>query len=127
MLAYATIGALDMAASITFYDAVLGALGASRCHDGDDFVGYRVGDESQPVLWICHPYDKQPARPGNGVMVGLQAPSRAAVDAFHAAALAHGGTSEGEPGLRDYGPSIYLAYVRDPVGNKLSAVCHAPL
>ena len=92
MFAYATIGALDMDASLTFYDAVIATLSGVRFHSGDDFVGYRVGDESQPALWICHPYDKQPARPGNGVMVGFKAPSRAAVEAFHAAALANCGT-----------------------------------
>lgn len=126
MFAYATIGALDMDAALTFYDAVIATLGGIRFHTGDDFVGYRVGDESQPALWICHPYDKQPARPGNGVMVGFQAPSRAAVEAFHAAALASGGSCEGKPGLRDYGPDVYLAYVRDPTGNKLSAVAYGP-
>ena len=126
MFAYATIGVLDMAASIDFYDAVIGTLGGARFHTGDDFVGYRIGDEDQPALWICHPYDKQAARPGNGIMVGLKAPSRAAVDAFHAAALANGGSCEGKPGLRDYGPDVYLAYVRDPTGNKLSAVCYGP-
>jgi hypothetical protein len=45
------------------------------------------------------------------------------VDAFHAAALAHGGTDEGAPGLRPFGPSFYACYVRDPDSNKLSAVC----
>jgi catechol 2,3-dioxygenase-like lactoylglutathione lyase family enzyme len=54
------------------------------------------------------------------------ADSEAAVRAFHAAALAHGGTDEGAPGLRPYGPGFFAAYVRDPDGNKLSAVCHLP-
>lgn len=126
MLAYATIGAVDMDVSLSFYDAVMTTLGAVRFYTDEGIAGYRVGDDDgQPALWICHPFDKQPARAGNGVMVGLHAPSRAAVDAFHAAALANGGTCEGEPGLRDYGPNVYLAYVRDPVGNKLSAVCYA--
>ena len=58
-------------------------------------------------------------------MVSFLAQSRAAVDAFHAAALAHGGTDEGAPGLRpQYGAQFYAAYVRDPDGNKLNAVCY---
>ncbi len=126
MLAYATVGAADMAKSIDFYDAVLGPLGAVRFYTGDNSAGYRVGDEDQPVLWVMHPYDKQSARCGNGIMVGFTAPSRAAVDEFHAAALSLGGSCEGKPGLRDYGPDIYIAYVRDPVGNKISAICTVP-
>jgi uncharacterized glyoxalase superfamily protein PhnB len=70
---------------------------------------------------ICNPADGQPARAGNGIMVGLHANSEEQVQAFHAAALANGGTDEGAPGLRPYGEGYYLAYVRDPVGNKLSA------
>jgi catechol 2,3-dioxygenase-like lactoylglutathione lyase family enzyme len=125
MIAYATVGAIDMDASMKFYDVVLGALGASRFHSGEGFAGYKSADGDQ-MLWVCHPYDKQAARAGNGIMIGFAAKSRAAVDAFHAAALANGGSDEGKPGLRDYGPDMYLAYVRDPVGNKISALCSAP-
>lgn len=58
-------------------------------------------------------------------MVSFIAGSRAVVDAFHAAALAHGGTNEGDPGLRPhYGAHFYAGYVRDPDGNKLNAVCY---
>ena len=66
------------------------------------------------------------ATAGNGSTVAFDAPSRAAVDAFHAAALEGGGTDEGAPGLRLlYHPNYYGAYVRDLDGNKLCAVCHA--
>jgi catechol 2,3-dioxygenase-like lactoylglutathione lyase family enzyme len=73
-------------------------------------------------LWITLPFDGNPATNGNGSMPALVAPSQDAVRAFHAAALAHGGTDEGAPGLRPYGPAFFAAYVRDPDGNKLSAV-----
>ena len=63
---------------------------------------------------------------GNGSMVALDAESRADVDAFYKAALAHGGTDEGAPGLRPFHENFYAAYVRDPDGNKLSAVCERP-
>jgi predicted lactoylglutathione lyase len=59
-------------------------------------------------------------------MPALLAHSRAAVDAFHAAGLAAGGTDEGAPGLRPYAPDFYACYLRDPDGNKLSAVCRSP-
>ncbi|MFM7444877.1 MAG: VOC family protein, partial [Tabrizicola sp.] len=73
------------------------------------------------------PFDGNPASVGNGTMVSFLAQTRAQVDAFHAAALAHGGTDEGAPGLRpQYGPHFYAAYVRDPDGNKLNAVCYRP-
>ena len=57
--------------------------------------------------------------------LAIAAPSRAAVDAFYAAALAAGGKDNGPPGLRDYGPNYYAAFVLDPDGNNLEAVCHA--
>ena len=66
---------------------------------------------------------KAPASWGNGTMVAIAAPTRAAVDAFHSAAITPGGTDEGLPGLRPYHASFYACYVRDPDGNKLSAVC----
>jgi catechol 2,3-dioxygenase-like lactoylglutathione lyase family enzyme len=125
MIAYATVGANDLAVSAAFYDAVMGALGASRYKESDQSIGY-ADAQGQQKLWLCLPYDGQPARAGNGIMVGFSATSRAQVDAFHAAGLAAGGSCEGGPGLRDYGPNVYLAYLRDPVGNKISAVCHAP-
>jgi len=121
MIAYATVGAADMTASMAFYDAVLGVLGAKRFHSGEGFAGYQ-GEDGQPILWVCQPFDKQPARAGNGIMIGFRAQSRAAVDAFHAAALDAGGSSEGAPGVREgMNPVFYAAYVRDCDGNKLCA------
>ncbi len=63
---------------------------------------------------------------GNGSMLAFAAPTRTAVDDFHRQALAHGGSDEGKPGLRPYGENFYACYVRDPDGNKLSAVCQGP-
>lgn len=77
-------------------------------------------------FWVTKPYNGQPATTANGSMPALIAPTRAAVDAFHAAGLASGGTDEGKPGLRPYGPNFYACYLRDPDGNKLSAVCETP-
>ena len=76
---------------------------------------------------IAHPFDGGPASAGNGQMVALLAPSRAAVGRCHALALAHGGSCEGAPGLRpEYHADYYGAYFRDPDGNKLCVCRHAP-
>ncbi len=129
MFAYATIGSNDFDKSAQFFDAVMAALGFKRTHDYSEggWLGYGEHAESSMSLWLCKPLNQQPASAGNGAMIGFQAATRAMVDAFHAAALANSGTSEGAPGLRDaYGPNMYIAYVRDPQGNKFSAVCRAP-
>ncbi|NCM96168.1 MAG: VOC family protein [Rhodobacterales bacterium] len=123
MFAYITIGTNDLARAQRFYDATLATLGATRLVTSDCELGYGPAG-GPPRLWINHPFDGRPASVGNGSMPALIAATRAAVDAFHAAALAHGGSDEGAPGLRRYGPDFYAAYLRDPDGNKLSALCN---
>lgn len=132
MFTYVCLGTNDIAKAADFYDAVMGALGVSRCLvEGDanfnGWLGWGPDGKGMEASWslrICAPFDRQPAAPGNGAMVALRAQSRLQVQVFYAAALAHGGTSEGEPGLRpQYGDDFYAAYVRDPDGNKLAAVC----
>jgi catechol 2,3-dioxygenase-like lactoylglutathione lyase family enzyme len=126
MLLYLTIGTNDLAAATRFYDPVTATLGLHRQRTEPDEIGYATPGDTRCRLWITQPYDKRPATVGNGSMPAFDAASRAAVDAFHAAALAAGGTDEGAPGLRPYGTSFYACYVRDPDGNKLSAVCETP-
>ncbi len=122
MVSYITLGADDIERATAFYDAVFGALGHRRVWRQGTWAGYGPEGDDHGVILVCSPFDEQPARAGNGVMVGLHAESPAQVDAFHAAALAHGGSCEGAPGPREaYGEGYYLAYVRDPTGNKLSA------
>jgi len=121
MISYITIGASDIDRAGVFYDAALAALGGARQWRQGDWIGYGPDPEHATIM-ICPPQNGQPAKAGNGVMIGLKAESPQQVDAFHAAALAHGGTCEGPPGPRPaYGEGYYLAYVRDPDGNKLSA------
>ena len=123
MISYVTIGALDADASVGFYDAVLGAVGYARTFFDAGWAGYAPGGEGTQMVYLCPPFDGQPARPGNGIMIGFSADSPAAVDAAHAAALAHGGTDEGAPGPRPAdSATTYAAYVRDPIGNKLAVV-----
>jgi catechol 2,3-dioxygenase-like lactoylglutathione lyase family enzyme len=134
MFAYICLGSNDLVRSAKFYDATLAVLGYRRCDTAAEsetswngWVGWGIYEEAgavQDALWICKPYDGQPASVGNGGMVALWANSWRAVEAFHAAALAFGGSSEGAPGLRPlYNPDFYAAYVRDPDGNKLAVVC----
>ena len=129
MFSYVSLGTRDLSRALRFYDAALAPLGHRRVEDFDpeDRSAAWGLDDPGPHLWVTQPFDGGPATVGNGVMISFLAESRAAVDAFHAAALAHGGTDEGAPGLRpQYGPQFYAAYVRDPDGNKLNAVCYRP-
>jgi catechol 2,3-dioxygenase-like lactoylglutathione lyase family enzyme len=134
MFAYICLGSNNLERSAKFYDATLCILGYSRCDTTAEsetswigWIGWGLYAEEgavQDALWVCTPFDRQPATAGNGTMVALWAKSWAEVDAFHSAALANGGTSEGAPGLRvAYSPDFYAAYVRDPDGNKLAVVC----
>ena len=124
MFSHVTIGPNDIARALAFYDPVMAALGHAKFHPGDTFAAYGTAQSDQ--TWVMTPFDGKPATVGNGMHIAFLAPSRAAVDAFHAAALEMGGTSEGGPGLRPhYHPNYYGAYVRDPDGNKLQAVCHS--
>jgi catechol 2,3-dioxygenase-like lactoylglutathione lyase family enzyme len=127
MFSYAVLGTNDLPRAIAFYDATLAPLGHARIPDYDpDGTSAAWGlDDPGPHLWVTLPFDGQPATTGNGVMLSFLADSPAAVDAFHAAGLAKGGTSEGAPGLRpQYGEGFYAAYLRDPDGNKINAVCY---
>lgn len=128
MFSYITLGTADIARARAFYDAVMAPLGHVRVAGYDDETSSAWGlDDPGPHLWVTEPFDGRSATAGNGTMVSFLAPTRAAVDAFHAAAVAHGGRDEGAPGLRlHYGPDFYAAYVRDPDGHKLNAVCYRP-
>jgi catechol 2,3-dioxygenase-like lactoylglutathione lyase family enzyme len=129
------LGTNDLSAATRFYDATLSTLGIVRLSTQDSEVGYGLATQDDPSestdtsdrikLWITTPYDGRPATVGNGSMPALASPTRAAVDAFYNAGLSSGGTDEGAPGIR-YRPNFYSCYLRDPDGNKISAVCLAP-
>jgi catechol 2,3-dioxygenase-like lactoylglutathione lyase family enzyme len=121
MIAYSTTGVNDMLQSIAFYDAVFAPLGAVRETTSETWTGYRRGGDGAWVF-LTRPFNREAATGSNGGMLAFLAPDRAAVDAFHAAALAAGGTDEGPPGVREgMDPVFYAAYVRDPDGAKLCA------
>ena len=108
----------DLAASIRFYTAALAPLGLVAGSKGDDYAGF--GPKDAPGLWL-HAH-KGPT--GQGAHIAFKAPNRAAVERFHAEALKAGGKDNGKPGLRpDYSASYYGAFVIDPDGNNVEAVC----
>jgi catechol 2,3-dioxygenase-like lactoylglutathione lyase family enzyme len=132
MLSYTYFGTNDLQRAIVFYDAVLSPLGMKRCITNDPAwdatsAGWGLYEEDglrELAFWVGIPVNQREATTGNGSMVAFRASSWGEVDEFHAAALANGGSSEGAPGLRrHYNPDFYAAYVRDPDGNKLAAVC----
>ena len=117
MFTHIRIGTNDVARSKAFYDAALGALGIAGQAQGGGF-GY--GAFGKGMLMIGTPREGQ-ATHANGGTIGFQAGTPEAVDKFHDAGLANGGSDEGAPGERgDYG--IYAAYLRDPDGNKICAI-----
>ena len=100
MFSYISLGTRDLARAIVFYDAALAPLGQAGIV-GFDPEGTSAAwglDDPGPHLWVTEPFDGNPASVGNGVMVSFLAATCAAVDAFHAAALAHGGSDEGATG-----------------------------
>ncbi len=124
MFSHVTIGSDDPDKAAEFYDAVLGTLGIGVFFKGEGIASY--GTATGPKTFVVRPFDGQPAVPGNGGHIAYLAESRAQVDAFHAKALELGGSCEGPPGVRaHYHPNYYGAYVRDPEGNKIQAVCHS--
>jgi catechol 2,3-dioxygenase-like lactoylglutathione lyase family enzyme len=120
MIDHVSIAVRDLAASATFYEGVLGAIGYARLVDRSATVGF---GKKYPELWLNHRPDMAMVAADTGVHVCLRAADAAAVDAFHAAALRAGAASDGPPGLRpEYTPNYYAAFIRDADGNKIEVV-----
>lgn len=124
VISHITLGANDRDRAARFYDTVLGVLGLERLDKPPGLpLAYGKGG-TMPTIFVGLPFDDRPATWGNGTHVAFQAETRDAVHRFHEAALANGGMCEGPPGPRPrYNATYYAAYVRDPDGNKLQAVC----
>lgn len=122
MFSHVMLGADDIEASKTFYDAVLGAMGARPGRV--DPKGRAMYMHGGGIFMISKPIDGNPASNANGSTVGFAAATPEDADAFHKAGLAHGGTAiEDPPGWREgMGMRLYLAYLRDPAGNKICAM-----
>lgn len=125
MLSYMTIGANDLDMSGRFYDALLLPLGYVRQVDAT-YIQYALEgvadrDNGPCTVYVMKPFDGGVATPGNGMMPAFRAPQPEHVQALHAAGIAAGGTDEGGPGTRSYyNDTFYVAYLRDPVGNKVA-------
>jgi catechol 2,3-dioxygenase-like lactoylglutathione lyase family enzyme len=118
------IGASDLQASKVFYDAVLGALGHKPGVIDDKGRCFYMTEAG--IFALSTPIDGEPASHGNGSTIGFHAASTEAADAWHAAGVANGGvTCEDLPGFRGGPSGMYLAYLRDPSGNKICAL-HRP-
>jgi len=120
MFTHIMVGANDPAKSVTFYNAALGAIGipaGSQTPSGGAFYSHNGGN-----FGVGAPSNGEPATFANGGTIGFQAGSAEQVDAFHSAGIANGGSCEGKPGNREGGPpGNYIAYLRDPDGNKICA------
>lgn len=123
MFDHVSIGVRDLARTKVFYDAALSPLGYSRLYESDGGLGYGA---ASVAFWIETVSSPVPVDPKSGLHFCFSAPTRASVDAFHAAALKAGGTDNGAPGLRKaYGPKYYAAFVIDPDGYRIEAHCGA--
>jgi catechol 2,3-dioxygenase-like lactoylglutathione lyase family enzyme len=110
----------DIEASVRFYEAALGALGHVVASSDETSAG--LGPKDAPALWLALAKQEK----NTGTHVAFRATDRASVDRFHAAGLKAGGKDNGRPGPRpDYGPTYYAAFLIDPDGNNVEAVCLA--
>ncbi|WP_337186452.1 VOC family protein [Phenylobacterium sp.] len=121
MFSHIMVGANDLPRAKAFYDALLGTLGVGPAMQDGHRIFYMT---PTGVFAVSEPIDGQPATHANGATIGFACKDSAQVDAWHAAGVAAGGTSiEDPPGLREGGlGKLYLAYLRDPDGNKLCAL-----
>ena len=118
MFTHICVSARNLQDSVQFYASVLAPLGVQNLGPfGETSHGFRAGES---MLLVMLPRDGKEATHSNGGTLGFKAPTQEAVDAFHAAGLANGGTDEGAPGPRMDG-RVYGAYLRDPDGNKICA------
>jgi len=131
VIAYVTVGADDIDLAKRFYSAFLPSLGYSL-KEGAEGLSYALPVEpgQSPVLpdfYVKPTFDGRAASAGNGAMTAFEAHNQQQVRELHSAALAAGGSDEGQPGFRDsYGPRFYVGYLRDPQGNKIALFSSNP-
>lgn len=126
MLDHVSIPVADLERSAGFYDAVLAAIGYRRRKQRPGAIGYGPASRSAPVFWILAVPQDGSGRAGVGLHISFQSADRASVDAFHATAVALGARDAGAPGERpEYTQPFYGAFVFDPDGFKIEAVCRS--
>lgn len=129
MFSHVFTGVTDFGRSYTFYARLMEILEIEpKFHDpARPWAGWQSAGAARPLFVIGRPQDGHPHSPGNGQMVAFSARSRETVRSAYAAAVSSGARCEGPPGLRpQYHADYYGAYFRDPDGNKICVVCHAP-
>src|SRR5258705_7489276 len=127
MIDHLSITATDLDRAQAFYDAALGALGYPGVNRRAEAIGYGVRARTPDAAPYISVYLCTARLVPDNRHWCFRAPRRAAVRAFHQAALAHGGIDDGPPGIRErYSPDYYAAFVRDPDGNRLEAVTRQP-
>jgi lactoylglutathione lyase len=129
MFSHLFLGVSDFERALAFYRPLMALLGNEErfCDPSRPWAGWQPAGQDRPLFLIGAPFDGREPAAGNGQMTAFLAPGRTIVDRAHALALAQGGSCEGAPGVRaHYHAHYYGAYFRDPDGNKLCVVCHAP-
>jgi len=121
MINYVMIGTNRFDEAVAFYDAILGAMAATKVYATDKSVGWGWGIGT-PMFIVTTPADLRQATVGNGSMLAFDVETPELVDSLHARVLALGGTSEGDPGPR--GEQLYVGYWRDLDGNKFNFICY---
>ena len=120
MIDHISISVRDLEAAAGFYEAALGAIGYTRLRNRPATVGF---GKRYAEFWLNHRPSMPPVAADSGMHVCVRAPDADAVRKFYQAALAAGGTSDGEPGPRpEYSGNYYAAFIRDPEGNRIEAV-----
>jgi catechol 2,3-dioxygenase-like lactoylglutathione lyase family enzyme len=120
MIDHVSVPVRDLNTAARFYAAVLGTLGLTQLETRPATVGF---GKKYPEFWINLRTDAAPVPPTSGAHVCFRARANELVDAFHAAALQHGGSSDGAPALRpQHGEGYYAAFIRDPDGNRIEAL-----
>ncbi|MFN6519352.1 MAG: VOC family protein [Nostoc sp. CreGUA01] len=124
MFDHLSFGVSNLERSLAFYDAVLAPLGIKRIFNFTDIAGY--GADNFPKFWLVS-RQKFTNEVSRGFHLAFGANNRAAIDAFYEQAIASGAKDDGKPGLRpNYHPHYYAAFVIDPDGYRIEAVCHEP-
>jgi catechol 2,3-dioxygenase-like lactoylglutathione lyase family enzyme len=120
MIDHVSVSVSDLEKSVAFYEKLLAPLGYEKLEERPATVGF---GRKYAEFWINHRPWMKPVEEESGTHIALRASSPEMVDAFHAAALAAGGSSDGEPGPRpQHGEGYYAAFIRDPDGNRIEAV-----